>query len=627
MSEQVSYKLFYVVILFINETFHLRFSEITIKFCNMKKIRVLGIAPYEGMKTLMMNIVNEFPAIELTTHIGDLDSGLAIAEENFHDNFDMVISRGATGVLLQSSLALPVINVEISIFDMLCSLKLVDPSKNKIAVVSYADLKDIIRQISRLYSYDINCYTIPSANEAENVLKKCKSNGYEVFLCDMIADKTARRLGMDSYLITSGEESIRNAFREVLKISNIEKSLRTENTLLRKLFESQIGKTVVFDSNKRIFLSSIEELDSSVLMMLEDEIPETTQDIDTKVVRIRKGIIYSIRVKSINIGEAKFTAFFYSERKYPLQSEKTGISYLSSADAEKSYYGNLFCLAGTSGFSRQLSKIKYTKTPIFIYGEKGTGKEALAEYIYLNSDMNNKPLVKIDCALLNDKSWDFLVEHNASPLAELDQTLFFSNIEKLPAHRLSVLIPLLNDINANERNRIIISTVSDNDMNYSPTVAVLADNLSALSIKTIPLRNQAEQIPLLFNKALSLLNIELPHNLTGITPDAMDILQIYQWPGNLPQFQRVIKDIAVNSVGTTADKTTVEKAMQKEENSLNIKSKRGTDLSINLNDKLRDIERAIAIKVLDEENGNRTIAAKRLGISRTTLWRLVEKNQ
>ena len=81
MSEQVSYKLFYVVILFINETFHLRVSEITIKFCNMKKIRVLGIAPYEGMKTLMMNIVNEFPAIELTTHIGDLDSGLAIAEE------------------------------------------------------------------------------------------------------------------------------------------------------------------------------------------------------------------------------------------------------------------------------------------------------------------------------------------------------------------------------------------------------------------------------------------------------------------------------------------------------------------------------------------------------------------
>ena len=281
----------------------------------MKKIRVLGIAPYEGMKTLMMNIVGEFPTIELTTYVGDLDSGLAIAEENFHDNYDVVISRGATGTLLQSSLSLPVINVEISMYDMLYALRLVNPTEHNITVVSYTDVENIVRQISNLYSYDIGCYTIPSAKEAELVLTRSKNDGYEIFLCDMIADNTARRLGLNSFLITSGEESIRNAFKEVLKIAEIEKSIRTENKLLRSLFENQIGNTVVFDSKNHLFLSSMEEIDPSILAMLENEIGEMNNEDGRKTIRIRKGIIYSIRSKIITINEIKFTAFFFTERK------------------------------------------------------------------------------------------------------------------------------------------------------------------------------------------------------------------------------------------------------------------------------------------------------------------------
>lgn len=54
--------------------------------------RVLGIAPYEGMKTLMADLAEEYPQMDLTLFVGDLEQGLEIAHSNFHGNYDVVIS-------------------------------------------------------------------------------------------------------------------------------------------------------------------------------------------------------------------------------------------------------------------------------------------------------------------------------------------------------------------------------------------------------------------------------------------------------------------------------------------------------------------------------------------------------
>ena len=60
------------------------------------RIRVLGIAPYEGMKTLMSSVVADYPQIDLTLFVGDMEQGLEIARSNFHGDYDVVISRGGT---------------------------------------------------------------------------------------------------------------------------------------------------------------------------------------------------------------------------------------------------------------------------------------------------------------------------------------------------------------------------------------------------------------------------------------------------------------------------------------------------------------------------------------------------
>ena len=106
------------------------------------RIRVLGIAPYEGMKTLMSRVVSDYPQIDLTLFVGDREQGLEIAKSNFHGNYDAVISRGSTATMLRQDLSIPVIEIELSMYDILCAIRLTDGMDGKIAVVSAANIAE-----------------------------------------------------------------------------------------------------------------------------------------------------------------------------------------------------------------------------------------------------------------------------------------------------------------------------------------------------------------------------------------------------------------------------------------------------------------------------------------------------
>ena len=87
-----------------------------------QKIRILGIAPYEGMKALMSSMADEYPQVDLTLFVGDMEQGLEIAKNNFHGNYDVVISRGGTARMLQKNISLPVVEIQVSLYDLLCAL-------------------------------------------------------------------------------------------------------------------------------------------------------------------------------------------------------------------------------------------------------------------------------------------------------------------------------------------------------------------------------------------------------------------------------------------------------------------------------------------------------------------------
>ncbi len=591
-------------------------------------IRVLGIAPYEGMKIQMMNLAKDFPQIDLTVYVGDMEQGLTIAQNNFHGDYDVVISRGATAQILRQKLTIPVIEIEISMYDILCAIKLANGLKKKITMISFADIKNHVLPLCDLLECDIDIHTPDSIEAVEPTLRSLQDKQCEPILCDVIVNTTAQRLGINSFLITSGIESIRNAFNQTLLLCNSQQYLRDENLFFRELLRGQIGQTIVFDSQGNLFLSTLEDLKPELLELLRNELSQAGYEGDQRISRSLKGMRYSIRVRQINSGALRYTAFFFDERKLPVASNQMGISFSGRAEEEAAYYSSIFSFVGNlQGSQQEIDQISQSNTPVIFTGEDGTGKESIVSMLYIKGQLRNTPLVSINCSLLNDRSWAFLMEHHNSPLADEGSTLYFANVDVLSLERQYQLIAVLTEMDVCQRNRVMISCVCQSGEYISKVGALFREKLSCLSLYLPPLRQVSHQIPTLMNLCLSHMNVNMPRQVLGAEPEGLALLQRYNWPHNYTQFRRVIEELAVTGTSHIITAENVRQVLLKERHVGAFSSQQENAATpLDLNRTLSEISKDIAIRVVEETEGNHTAAAKRLGISRTTLWRLLQDN-
>ncbi|MCI1946426.1 PrpR N-terminal domain-containing protein, partial [Clostridium luticellarii] len=210
------------------------------------KIRILAIAPYASMKSLLTKLAKQYPDIDLTITVGDLKKGVEIAQNNFHENYDVIISRGGTAKLIQQSVSIPVIEIKTSAYDILRTLKLSDADTKKVAVIGFSNITENLLSLKELLPYKIDVFAIDRTDEIISVLQNLKSSSYYAILCDMITYTTARKLDMNAFLITSGIESIRTAFdTSILYCSNYDHMI-SENHFLRQLLQGKDTQTIVF---------------------------------------------------------------------------------------------------------------------------------------------------------------------------------------------------------------------------------------------------------------------------------------------------------------------------------------------------------------------------------------------
>ena len=590
------------------------------------RIRVLGIAPYEGMKTLMSSVVADYPQIDLTLFVGDIEQGLEIARSNFHGDYDVVISRGGTAKMLQKNLALPVIEIDISMYDILCALKLADGLTGKTAMVSFANITSSAHLLCDLMKYNMDIYTIDSAEAVEPTLRQLQKNDYQSILCDMISNTTAKRLGLNSFLITSGVDSIRKAFDQALLLCRSQQRLRDENQFFRQLIQGQIGQTMVFDQDGNLFLSTLDDPKPELLELLRRDLPESQLGAERRITRNLGRMLYAIRARRISTGSLTYTAFFFDARKTPLSPNQVGIRFSTRPEAENAFYSSIFSFAGSiSDYQQDIEHISQSTAPVMVTGEDGTGKESIVSVLYMRSPLRNAPLVSINCSLLNDKSWAFLLEHHNSPLADQGNTLYFASIDALSEERRQQLLAVLSEMDVCRRNRVIFSCVCQPGEYTSAVGSLFMDKLCCLSLYLPPLRQMAERIPALVNLSLSHLNVDLPRQIVGADPEAITLLQNFQWPHNYTQFRRVIGELAVTATGSLITAENVRQALRKERHvGAFSPCAENAAAPLNLNRTLDEISQDVARRVVEESGGNQTVAAKRLGISRTTLWRLLQ---
>ena len=100
-------------------------------------------------------------------------------------------------------------------------------------------------------------------------------------------------------------------------------------------------------------------------------------------------------------------------------------------------YGSIFSFQDMYGLSEEeAAQLAGSMVPVLITGEEGIRMSRAAARLYMESPLRDAPLVFINCCLLNEKSWEFLLESHNSPLSESGSTLYFSRVGALsPARR------------------------------------------------------------------------------------------------------------------------------------------------------------------------------------------------
>ncbi|MEQ9618570.1 MAG: sigma-54 dependent transcriptional regulator [Deltaproteobacteria bacterium] len=293
------------------------------------------------------------------------------------------------------------------------------------------------------------------------------------------------------------------------------------------------------------------------------------------------------------------------------------------------------------------SKASRFKTTVLITGESGTGKELVAKAIHNQSDRKDANFVAVNCAaipepLMESELFGYakgaFTGANSSKRGLIEEahggTLFLDEIGEFPQVLQPKLLRVLQEeeIRRLGDNKLInidvrVITATSRDLRQDVTSGRFRDDLfyrlNVFPIFIPPLRERKEDIPLLVGHFIDKYRRQINPRIRHVSPEAMAELTRYEWPGNVRELENIIERAMILSDSDIIQK--VEPAGSRPPNSTELQ---GLLNNFSFDEAKQMVENAFIDRALSETGGNRTRAAKTLGISRRSLlYKLKQKEE
>lgn len=580
-----------------------------------KKIRILVIAPYNGLKNLFERIAGDMDEIELSTYVSDTRDAAEFVKTISLAEFDIVISRGYTCTLIEEACGKHVLDVGISIYDVLAAIKSVQNYEGKFAFVGFQSVIYLATIIKDILNYDFDVYTLDSIQQIRPTLLKLKRQGYTMIVGDVVTTTYASQVGLQSILILTSEESVRKILIESINLYNEKEQILKELLLYQTILNNLPNEDVTVFSNSSILFSTL-NLPDLLSDIMKKSIPEIEKNSYGYIIKSINGIQYELHgthIKSRNASLILYT--IHSQKK---KENQIMIHIINTTDeliiSQRIYYSL------NSSMQKILTRIqdfKYYSRPIMITGPLYCGKSEMAKYIYNNNPEKKGPFIIVDCNRFQQREWEQFLNKSNSPFYQSGSTIFFQDISNLTIENQRQLLYYLEISYAWKRNQILFSSSGEKCNNSFNLETEISHSVRPLTLAIPSLNDRKEDIPNLATLYLNDFNSELDKTIVAFTPGALKLLQEYNWTGNLIQFQNVIhKSMLLSDEIYITEKETAE-ALSEYRNAF---AEPKVD-NFSREGSLEDITKSIISQVLQEEGGNQSKAAKRLNISRSTLRR------
>lgn len=304
-----------------------------------------------------------------------------------------------------------------------------------------------------------------------------------------------------------------------------------------------------------------------------------------------------------------------------------GIEWLNADEVEARYESSAYGIVEDAAAVAAPVRESYARgVPLMLEGELGAGQDQIAKRLYLDGPYADQPFVFVALDELTDRGWRHLLKSSESPLFQTGLTLCVSGWHAVGPQRLRELVSAMIDTALATRCHVVLTA---NDMpggGESDQAAFVTERLAcAVSVApAIAEQGGASKKTACYLKYLADM---FKTGAPMLSAAAAETLDAYRWPRNYLQLREVSERLYI-LVGAG----TVERAVAKEVLAQEDVIKTATfgapalESDLYILRPLADTERDVAQLVLQHLHGNRTRAAEVLGISRTTLWRLLKDN-
>lgn len=639
---------------------------------------ILFLAPYHDIAEVAREICREDENSDIVIEVARMDEAVNRARHAGKEGFHVIICRGVTTWKIRNSgVDLPVVDVLIGGYDIVKAYFEAKKIGDRIGIVDVEEVIAGIDSFEEVVEDKIIKYAC--SNDLEDISKGVqylRQQGADVVMGKVAMANEARRQGLLSVVISSGLDSVRRAIYEARRVNIVRNQEMKRAEQFKAILEFSYDGIIALDKEGKITVfnkasetisgwkaeKAIGQYITSVipkaychklLQTGKADIGEILDIGNAKVIANRVPIIVDNKVEGVVTTFQQIERLQKIEGKVRRQLAERG---LVAKYTFESIIGESYAVKNAVHLAQEYAGVDST---VLIYGQTGAGKEMFAHSIHNASRRKNEPFVAVNCAALPEnlleselfgyvegaftgarkegKAGMFEMAHKGTffldevgEMSPMLQARLLRVIEQGEVMRLgdSSIIPVdVRLIAATHRNlkHMVEQGQFREDLFY---------RLNVLSIKVPPLKDRGNDIIQIAYRFLNEFCSRRGKNSGRFSPEAEKMLLNYSWPGNLRELRNAMERLALRSwkefvehsdianVLLLDDEISIDKMIAPGEinpNGIGTNGEHGYQ-----DNWINTVEKQVIKKVLEETRGNKAEAARRLGISRTTLWRKLQ---
>lgn len=590
--------------------------------------------------------------VQIEVQIGALERAIENGKEMEAKGIEVIISRGGTAAILRDNLSIPVLSIPMSAFDLLENVVEASKYGRKIGISIYGNPISGIEILERLFQIEIKQIIYHNSESLRIGIPQAKNEGLEVLIGGNFSFEVSQEIGLPCVLISSSEETIGGIIEEAKVVAIIRREEKKKTRWMEAILNSVSEGIVAIDKGAKVMVfnkvaEDILGIRGALGLSISTVVPQLGLCDVLKtgapnlqcLQKVGEAQIVTNQVP-IYLGEEVIGAIasFTDVTKVIRAEQKVRKSYAKGFVAKYTVSSIVCESQAMKRVIEQVRKFAQSDSTVLITGESGTGKELVSHSIHNLSPRSKEPFVTVNCSALAESLLEselFGHEEGAFTGAKRGGKMGFFEL----AHKGTIFLDEIGSISEGLQSRLlrvleqkevmrvggdrivpidlrIIAATSRDLLTEVKEGRMRLDlyfRLNVLKIQIPPIRERKEDIPYLVQNFMDFFAKKYNKIMELLSQKLLERFIEYSWPGNARELENFTERFVLMAQKPDQYEEILNTLF---EECLKTESVLFRDIDVAFPSSESSLK-----KIVIETPAKKAEIAKRLGVSRTTLWR------